>query len=381
MILPRTLNLLELLKKKSFFLFGPRAVGKSFLIHRELEAKAFIIDLLNTDIYLKLSQNPNNLEDFIASQDKMLIVIDEVQKIPDLLNEVHRLIESKHLTFLLTGSSARKLKRGQANMLAGRAREAKLLPLTYKEITGFDLEKYLNIGGLPAVYLSDEPKEDLQAYIHTYLREEIQAEALVRNLPAFSRFLEMSALTSGNIMNFTKISQDTGIPATSIREYYFALEDTFIGFMLQPYTKTQKRKAISTAKFYYFDLGVRNFLARTWSIPKKTSLYGMAFEHFIAMELRAYLSYKRKLEIDLRFWQEKNGKEVDFILGDVVALEVKSTDHIQPRHLTGLKYFMEEKICQRNIIISFDTLPFKKDGIESMHWESFLQKLWNDEII
>ena len=380
----RILNLSELLEKKSFFLFGPRAVGKSYAIRQQLQGKAFLIDLLNSDYYLRLSQNPSLLEPMIegalgTSSDIKYIVIDEVQRIPLLLNEVHRLIEDKHWTFLLTGSSARKLKRDNVNLLAGRARETRMFPLVSAEISNFDLNKYLQYGGLPAVYFSHEPEEELQAYVQTYLREEIQAEALVRNLPAFSRFLEMSALSSGSILKFTQIASDTGISASTIREYYFVLEDTFIGFMVEPYRKTTTRKAISTAKFYYFDLGVTHYLSKIRSLPKPSELYGKALEHFIAMELRAYLSYRRKLNVSLCFWQEKNGKEVDFVLGDNLAIEVKSTEKVSEKHLTGLKYLMEEKVTKRHILVSHDLISMNFNGIETFHWKEFLKKLWADE--
>ncbi len=386
MIFNRIIDLEALLNKKSFFLFGPRAVGKSYAIRQQLEGKVFLIDLLNSEYYLRLSQNPGLLAPMIEaalanSKEIKFIVIDEVQKIPFLLNEVHRLIEERQWTFLLTGSSARKLKKDNANLLAGRAREARMFPLVSAEIMKFDLDRYLQYGGLPSVYLSDEPLEDLQAYVQTYLREEIQLEALVRNLPAFSRFLEASSLTSGTLLNFTQIASDTGIPASTVREYYFILEDTFIGFMVEPFRKTKTRKAISTAKFYYFDIGVAHYLSKIHSIPKPSELYGAAFEHFIAMELRAYLSYRRKLSIDLCFWQEKNGKEVDFIVGDQLAIEVKATERVTEKHLTGLRCLMEEKITQRHLLISHDPIALNLDGIETLHWKDFLNKLWGNELI
>ena len=390
MIINRIIDLPSLLEKKSFFLFGPRAVGKSYAIRQQLKDRAFLIDLLNSDYYLRLSQNPGLLVSMIESammsggtdgKKIEFIVIDEVQKIPALLDEVHRLIEERQWKFLLTGSSARKLKRNNANLLAGRAREARMFPLVSAEITKFDLDKYLQYGGLPSVYLSDEPEEDLQAYVQTYLREEIQAEAAVRNLPAFSRFLEASALTSGTLLNFTQISSDTGIPVSTVREYYFILEDTFIGFMVEPFRKTKTRKAISTAKFYYFDLGVAHYLAKIHSLPKPSELYGTAFEHFIGLELRAYLNYRRKLTLELCFWQEKNGKEVDFIVGDELAIEVKATERVNEKHLSGLRYLMEEKVTKRHLLVSHDPIALNLNGIETLHWKDFLQKLWAGDFI
>lgn len=377
----RALDLVALLDKKSHFLFGPRAVGKSYLIRQQLAHKAQIINLLDNELFMRLAAEPHKLEDMIQQLDNNpVVVIDEVQLVPALLNEVHRLIEEKGVIFLLTGSSARKLKRGKANMLAGRAREARMFPMTYFELgEKFDLESYLLYGGLPSVVNQAEPIEDLNAYVHTYLREEIQAEAVVRSIPAFARFLEMSALTSGSILNFSKVSNDVGLSVPTIREYYYALEDTFLGFMLPPYQKTTKRKPIQTAKFYFFDVGVKNALAKIDALPMQSELYGNAFEHFIAMELKAYLSYQRKLRIELCFWQEKNGKEVDFIIGDEIALEVKSTNKIQEKHLKGLRAFIEESCCKRHIVISNDKIPMNIDGVESLHWRLFFDRLWAGE--
>lgn len=381
MYIQRTLDLMSLLKKKSYFLFGPRGTGKTYLIRQQLSASIPVINLLRSEIYLRLNNRPEELESIItAYKDYSIIVIDEVQRIPLLLNEVHRLIEERQIKFLLTGSSARKLKRGGANLLAGRAREAKLLPLTYHEIKNFNLQHYLLYGGLPMIYLSDEPREDLYAYIDTYLKEEIIAEAVVLKLQAFSRFLEMSAITSGTMINYANISNDVGISASTIREYYGILEDTFLGFSLPAYTKTKKRKAISTAKFYYFDLGVKNVLAQIDSLPLNTDVYGGLFEHFIALELRAYLSYRR-LRKPLCYWQSKNGQEVDFIIGDDIAIEVKSSNNIQEKHLKGLKIFAEEALCEKYILVSQDKINRQQGNIMIVYWEDFLTALWQDQLI
>lgn len=285
-MLKRILNIAKLVEKKSYFLFGPRATGKSTLIKTQFPANTNIINLLDNTLYFRLKVSPGELESIIMAYDNPgLVVIDEVQRIPELLNGVHRLIEDKGIKFLLTGSSARKLKRSQSNLLAGRARQAELFPLTFTEIPEFSLERYLHFGGIPMIYLSDDPIDDLHAYVNTYLKEEIQAEALVRELPAFARFLRYSALTSGKMINFANISSDVAVNATTVREYYHLLEDTFIGFMLPAWTKSVKRKAISTAKFYYFDIGVKNILAEIKSIDPNSDIYGNAFEHFIACEL------------------------------------------------------------------------------------------------
>lgn len=377
----RLLNLPNLLKKKSFFLFGPRATGKSTLIKQQFSKNINLINLLDNEVYFRLKTKPSDLESMIMAHEQHdLVVIDEVQRVPDLLNDVHRLIEDQNIKFLLTGSSARKLKRNQSNLLAGRARQAELFPLTYAEIPDFDLERYLKYGGIPMIYLSDEPIDDLYAYVNTYLKEEIQAEALVREMPAFTRFLHVSALTSGEMINFSNISNDVAVSANTVREYYQILEDTFIGFMLPAWTKSIKRKAISTAKFYYFDIGVKNTLAGIKKIDLHSDLYGRSFEHFIACELRAYISYRRKHSA-LCYWQSKSGYEVDFIIDDEVAIEVKSAQRIHEKHLKGLKALAEEKIIKKYYLISNDKIHRKVDGqYIIIHWEDFIKQLWQDSI-
>ncbi len=382
MHLQRTLKLASLLAKKSFFLLGPRSTGKSSLIEDQLASDSIVIDLLKGDLFLQLSSKPWELAAIIkaADQDFKYVVIDEIQKIPALLDEVHHLIEKQGLRFLLTGSSARKLKKGGVNLLAGRAWTAELFPLLKQEIPDFDLNRYLLYGGLPQVYLSEEPHEELNAYINTYLKEEIQEEALVRKLQSFARFLELSALTSGDMINFASLSNDVAIPASTIREYYAILEDTLIGFMLPAWTKSIKRKAISTAKFYYFDIGVRNKMSGIKSIEPHSDQYGQAFEHFIAMELRAYLSYLR-IDEKLSYWQAHHGQEVDFIIGDDIAIEVKSTDNPSSKHMKGLRALAEENICKKYYLVCQCTTNKIIDNIHMIHWNDFLEKLWSNKLI
>lgn len=376
---PRILHLPTALEQKSYFLFGPRATGKSSLIRQQLPDIP-VLNLLRSELFLELSTRPDRLEPLIRAYPKHnWVVIDEVQRIPMLLNEVHRLIEEQNIHFLLTGSSARQLRNKAVNLLAGRARELNFFPLIYKEISDFNLQRYLQYGGLPAIYLSQDPREDLHAYVDTYLRDEIQAEAFTRHIQAFARFLQLAAMTSGQVLNFTQLASDVGISASSIREYYHILEDTFLGFMLPAYTKTQKRKALSTAKFYFFDIGVRNTLVNLTSLPPQSDLFGQAFEHFIAMELRAYLSYQRIRE-PLRFWRSKHGDEVDFIIGDQLAIEVKSTDQVKEKHLKGLSRFAEEGLCQRYILVSQDPTARKINNIDTLSWQVFLTQLWEGKL-
>ena len=368
------------MNKKSHFLFGPRGTGKSSLIKHDVGDQALIIDLLHSETYMRLMANPSQIESMIALNEKPFVVIDEIQRVPELLNEVHRLIENKQIRFLLTGSSARKLKKHGVNLLAGRARQAELYPLSYHEFSTFNLPHYLQYGGLPMVVLSDEPEEDLDAYVHTYLEEEIKAEALVKNLPAFSRFLQLSALTSGTTLNFTSIASDAGVSSMTLREYYQILEDSFLGFLVLPWQHSIKRKAIATARFYYFDTGVKNRLAGIRAIPDQTDLFGQAFEHFIAMELRAYISYARK-KLPLCFWRTTEGHEVDFVIGNQVAIEVKAAKRISAKHLKGLRYLMKENKIEKYYMVSQDPIALKEEGIYILPWDNFLKRLWDGDII
>ena len=377
--LNRILSLPSLLQKKSFFLFGPRATGKSFLIQHQLSQKSQVFDLLSSDLALRLSAHPSRLESLIEPKTKW-VVIDEIQKVPSLLDEVHRLIEKKKYHFLLTGSSARKLKRGQANLLAGRAWNAELFPLSWAEIPNFNLERYLRYGGLPSVYLSQHPEEELKAYCQTYLYEEIQAEGFVRRLPQFSRFLLSSALSNTKILNFTKIGQDAEISPSTVREYFQILEDTLMGFQIFPWKKSKRRKTVSTSKFYFFDLGVANTLANIKTLDPHSDLYGLSFEHWIACELKAYLSYRRKND-PLEFWRTKHHQEVDFIVGDQTAIEVKATQKINEDDLKGLKALQEEKQIKNYYLISHDPIFSNRHNIRCLHWSRFIKELWNDKIL
>ncbi|MBI1870600.1 MAG: ATP-binding protein [Chlamydiae bacterium] len=376
----RILHLPQLLEKKSFFLFGSRSTGKSYLIREQL-GNALVLDLLRTELYFRLSNRPSELEALIegASQRANVVVIDEVQKIPQLLDEVHRLIEEKNIIFLLTGSSARKLKRGQANLLAGRAWTAYLFPLCWPEIKNFDLNRYLRYGGLPNVYQNPFPEEELDAYVQTFLKEEILVEGLIRKLPPFSRFLKAAALSTGQPLNLTQIASDCQVPASTVREHYSILEDTLVGFFLEPWTRSQKRKAAQTAKFYFFDPGVTHTLTGTKTLDRNSNLYGASFEQFIGMELRAYLSYRRIKE-PLSFWRSLHGYEVDFVVGDHTAIEVKDTQRVSQYDMKGLKALKEEAVFKEYYLISQDPIEMKKDGVTVIYWENFLKKLWEDQL-
>jgi predicted AAA+ superfamily ATPase len=375
--LPRRLRLGPLAKKKSFFLFGARATGKSSLLQQEFP-NAPLIDLLDSDLFLELSIRPASLEKFIGP-DVSLVIIDEVQRVPELLNEVHRQIEKKSRRFILTGSSARKLKRGHANLLAGRAWTVNLHPLSWSEVPKFDLERYLFFGGLPGIYLGDTPKDDLKAYIDTYLREEIQAEGLIRKIPDFHRFLRTAALCSGQMLNFEKVAQDSQTKPSTVRSYFEVLEDTLIGYQIMPWERGMKRRVIRTPKFFLFDTGVSRALSGIRALDRKSDLFGRAFEHFIANELRAYLSYER-LEAELCYWRSAHQLEVDFIIGDEVAIEVKATSRPNSDDLKGLRAIAEEGKWRKRILVCDCLRTQHVEGIDIVPWQQFLEQLWEGKI-
>jgi predicted AAA+ superfamily ATPase len=319
------------------------------------------------------------IEAMISDSKKSLVVIDEVQKLPSLLDEAHRLIEEKKIRFLLTGSSARKLKRGQANLLAGRAITASLFPLTAHEIPDFKLDLYLYKGGLPAVWQTRDSDDFFESYVETYLKEEVLAEQAARSLPHYSRFLKTAALCSGELVNFSQVASDAHLPVTTVKNYFEVLQDTLVGQVLEPWVGSKKRKAILTAKFYFFDIGVRNWILDLQSIPKGTDAFGKAFEHFIFMELRAYLSYSRA-RLSLYFWRSVNHHEVDFLLGDQVAIEVKSKTKVTAQDAKNLKALQEEGTHPVLIVVSQDPINRKKDGVSYLHWKEFLERLWAGKI-
>lgn len=381
----RILDIAKLVESRSYFLFGPRATGKSFLIKKQLADKAIVLNLLKTDLSLRLTAEPYRLEEVIRGEmttkkSPACIVLDEIQKIPLLLDEVHRLIEEYQWKFLLTGSSARKLKQGHANLLAGRVRQAELFPLCYPELPEFNLERYLQFGGMPLVVTSDDPIEELQSYVNTYLYEEILAEGYVRNLPAFTRFLQLAAKTSSQILNYSKIASDVGVSVPTIREYYQILIDTLLGFSLPAWTKSRKRKATNTHKFYLFDLGIMHYLNEVQYLDRESDLYGRAFEHWIGLELRSYLSYRR-IKQKLAFWQSQQHLEVDFLVGNTYAFEVKAARRINNFDLKGLMALAEENVFKKYYLISHDPLPRVINNIICLPWQDFINQLWADEII
>ena len=380
MFYKRNLNLKNLLRYKSFFLFGPRSTGKTTLIKETLK-NVKVYDLLDLRTYTKLLKRPQLLEEENENKKNQIIVIDEIQKQTQLLDEVQRLIQAKNYRFLLTGSSARKLKKGQSNLLAGRAWQAHLFPLSWVEIEKFDLIKYLNRGGLPMVYESHQYEEELSAYVSLYLREEIQNEALTRNIQAFYEFLDLIALSNAGEINYESFSSDLQVSPSTLKNYIEILNDTLLGFFLPGWTKTKKRKALSRSKYYLFDIGVTNTLCQRGVIKKNSELFGKAFEHFIILEMRAYLSYLRK-NLSMSYWRSSSHFEVDLIVGDKVAIEIKSQSLVQDKHLKGLRKLKEEQLIEKYIVVSLDEEErITKDKIHIMPWEVFLNKLWSEKIV
>ena len=378
MLYKRKLNLKDLLNKKSFFLFGPRSTGKTTLIQQSLK-NAKLYNLLDSNIYTRLLKNPKLLEE--ENTKNKIIVIDEIQKQVSLLDEVHRLIQQKNYRFLLTGSSARKLKKGQSNLLAGRAWLANLFPLSWVEIPKFNLIKYLNQGGLPMVYNSKHHEEELNSYVSLYLREEIQNEALTRNVQAFAEFLDLIALSNGQEINYESFSRDLQVSPGTLKNYIEILNDTLLGFLLPGWTKTKKRKATSRSKYYLFDIGVTNTLCRRGFIKAKSDLFGKVFEHFIILEVRSYLSYARK-NSSMYYWRSTSHLEVDLIIDNKVAIEIKSHNLIQDKHLKNLRKLKEEQLIKKYIVVSLDPEErITKDKIQILPWSSFLKKLWQGKIV
>lgn len=374
---------LSIVESDSIFVFGARQTGKTTLL-MERYPDAVWYDLLDGKTLERLSRNPAILEQELSMlPNDSLVVIDEIPLLPELLNEVHRLIVRKNLRFILCGSSARKLKRQGVNTLGGRAIPIKLHPLVSAEIPDFDLLKAISQGLLPRHYMAtpEVAWRRMQAYIGVYLKEEIKAESLVRNLQTFNRFMEIAALTDGEIVNYSNIANDCGIDSKTVKEYFAILEETLVGYMIPAYQKTVKRKLRHSPKFYYFDVCIPNYLLGRKSLQLGSAEFGHAFEHLIIQELVAYLNY-RNIENALSYWHTYSEHEVDAVLGDAqVAIEIKSSTQVQSRHLSGLKAFKEEHPEARLIVVSLDAQPRLLNDIEIYPATIFLQKLWQDDFM
>lgn len=377
--------------KHSFFLFGPRQTGKTTLIQKTLGPKAphFAVNLFDIETYLKYSREPGlfrrEIEHWLKKHSKGVVFVDEIQKLPFLLDQIHTLIDAfkGRLTFIMTGSSARKLKRAPANLLAGRAWSFNLFPLTHFEIgADFHMEDVLKYGALPPIMESDEEDRirTLKAYTETYLKEEILAESIVRNIPAFSRFVELAADQSGMPVNYNNFARETGVASKTIREYYQVLEDTLLAFALQPYLKSARKRLTSHPVYYLFDLGVLNALCRRLAGEpvKGTNLYGRLFEHFIILEMYRLNRYSEK-DWGMHYWRTSQGAEVDIVLEtgkQCWAVEIKSSANIQPSNLRGLYNFLEDYRGAKGLCVTTADRPYEVNGVECLPWREFFQKFF-----
>lgn len=370
----RQVDLKTLLTGKSYFLFGPRQTGKSSLIAHSLK-DARVYNLLDNALFLDLNRSPGRISEELTTRDK-IVVIDEIQRLPDLLNEVHRLIEERGVRFLLTGSSARKLRHGGVNLLGGRARTQYFHPLTVKELgPHFDLKRALNSGLIPSIYFSSNPNADLEAYAGNYLQQEIVAEGATRNIPAFSRFLKVAALCNATIINFTNAANDAQVPRTTIYEYFEILKDTLIIRELPAFRKGSRRKPICSSKYYFFDTGIVRQMQGRGILSEGTPEFGWAFETFLMHELAAFRDYKRPVQ--LSFWRSTSGFEVDFILDDHIAIEVKAKSVITADDLRSLKALAQEHRFKRLVCVCLEKRPRKTGEIEIIPYNDFLEELWS----
>ncbi|MDR0681057.1 MAG: DUF4143 domain-containing protein [Dysgonamonadaceae bacterium] len=368
-------------ENESIFFWGARQTGKSTLL-KTLFPEAFLIDLLLTNEYERFSKNPGLIREILLENPAIrLVIIDEIQLIPALLNEIHWLIVNKGIRFIMSGSSPRKILHSGTNLLGGRALRYELYPLISQEIPEFDLIKALNNGLLPKHYDAKNSQKMLSAYIGSYLRDEIASEAKIRNITTFSRFLEIAALTNGEMVNYSNIASETGVSVPTVKEYFQILEDTLLGRYLPSFQKNPKRRVITAPKFYLFDIGIVNSLLNRGKIDFGNELFGKAFEHFIYQEIYAHSRYS-DLNYPVKYWRTASQIEIDFVLGDhEVAIEVKSTTSATSRHLKGLKSFAEEYSVKKLILVTNDPYPRLVENVSVLPWNVFLQRLWAGEII
>lgn len=373
-------------KGQSAFLWGPRKTGKTTYLKQKFP-HSITYDFLKSDVVFEFSKNPALLREQLLAQDAQSlrhpILLDEVQKVPHILDEVHWLIESKGLQFILCGSSARKLKRGQANLLGGRAWRYEMFPLVSPEIGNVNLLRALNHGLIPSHYLTEEGyRKSLKAYVQDYLKEEVLAEGLTRNVPAFSRFFDAMGYSHGELTNYSNIARDCGVDSKTVREYYQILVDTLMGTLIEPFKKRQHRQVIGKAsKFYLFDVGVAGIITKRHLEEERGEAFGKAFEHFLLMEIIAYRSYQ-EADFSMHFWRTKSGLEVDFVLGDgEVALEIKGSRRVDPHDLKPLKAFVEEHRPRKALLVCNEKLARVTEKIRITPWRDFLSDLWNGKLI
>jgi predicted AAA+ superfamily ATPase len=379
---------ISLPKGQSAFLWGPRKVGKSTFLKQQFPQSPRF-DFLKSDLYLDMLKSPSLLRSrVIAGLDagaiklQSPIILDEVQKAPAVLDEVHWLIEERGCSFILCGSSARKLKHGHANMLGGRAWRFEMHPLIFHEIPGFNFLRALNNGLVPSHYLQGNARKSLRAYVQDYLKEEIISEGLTRTIPAFTRFTDILGFCNGEMINFTNIARDTGVDAKTVREYFHILSDTMIGRLIEPFSRKGDRNIINkTPKFYLFDVGLAQYLSKSHIEEERGPMFGRAFEHFIFMELCAHCAYS-ETDYPISYWRTSNGFEVDFILGSgQIAVEVKSNPGSAAADFKGLLRFKDDYLPSRVIVVSNEKARRKIGPIEIIPWRDFLDELWAGKVI
>lgn len=380
---------ISLPRGQSAFLWGTRKAGKStYLKARYPDALHF--DLLGSTLRDELTRRPQQLREILdaapATQLLLPIIIDEVQKVPDLLDEIHWLIENRGYSFILCGSSARKLKRGQANLLGGRAWRFEMFPLVSREVPGLDLLRALKHGLIPSHYLAPQPDRSLRSFVADYLKEEIAVEALTRRLGAFSRFIDVMGIMNGEMVNYAKIASDVGVDAKTVRSYFEILRDTMVGYFLEPLpAKAGSRKnLVATPKFYLFDTGIARTLRRVRIDALHGAEAGHLFETFISHEIRACLAYQER-DTPVHFYRTKAHAEADFVLGEgETAIEVKLSAHVRGPDLRGLNSFLDEYPGARAIVVCLEERPriatLGGRPVEVLPWRVFLAKLWNREI-
>lgn len=404
----RILDFSETLKRKGLFLFGPRQSGKTTYLKTKYTDSVYV-DLLLNENYAQYIREPGSFRKKIellvhSSRDKQqikkpkpkqekiiqIIIVDEIQRVPELLNEIHYLIEEyKNLRFILTGSSSRKLKTVGTNLLGGRVSRQFFFPLCYPELSSnkiFNLKKILNYGTVPSIILSENPYNDLLDYVGLYLKEEIKFEGLVRDLNIFSEFLRLAALSNAEQINYSSFANDAQISGTTAKEYFQILDDTLIGKIVFPFMHTKKRKAVTSPKFYFFDCGIVNAIINRREVAEGTNEYGKQLEQFIFQELNAYVGIRKKY-YKIEYWRSVAQDEVDFVLYEtlekIVGIEVKSTQHPRIKDFSGLIKLDEECHLKRKIVVCATKNSYfeKQSGVEVLTIEDFLQELWADKII
>lgn len=378
-------RIIQLPKAQSFFLLGPRQTGKSTLIKMRFPKSIWSVDLLDNDLFFTYSKNPSlfrrEAEEKIKKENLRTIFVDEIQRIPMLLNEIQILMGKFRCQFILSGSSARKLKRGGANLLGGRAAVRHLFPFVHKEIEDhFKLEEVLQFGSLPALFQKNrgEKIDILSAYTNTYLRQEIQSEGIARNVGGFSRFLDLAASQCGELVNFSAIARECHLPTRTVQSYYEILEDTLIGFRVEPWQRSIRKRMVAHPKFYFFDLGVTNAINQRLGGILDPILKGRLFEQWIVLETYRFLHYAQS-ETNLFFWRTNHGAEIDLLIsrhGKITqAIEIKSTPNISGAHLSGLRAFRESYPKTPCYIVCTAPHAFELDRVKILPWQKYLKYL------